>query len=142
MISALTLVLAFVSSCAAESGAIDPTPYGQRTDAFHRLLFELGFQPLRVFAELEDNPNESLLIVLGDPRCLSKHNFSQGLHEFVKQGGAVLIATDKETEGQVGEMLSQLAGVTVTGETLTCPIPKAVALYNGSSYCPFVQPIA
>ncbi len=134
--------LIFVSPCAADSGAVDAAPYGQRTDAFRRLLFEFRFQPLHAFAELEDNPSESLLIVLGDPRCLANRTFPQGLRWFVEYGGAVLIATDKETNGQAGEMLNQLAGVQVTDETLICLSTNAADLYDGSRYCPFVQPIA
>src|SRR5262249_41995587 len=91
------------------------TPYGQRTDAFRRLLFELRFQPLSNVAQLQANPSESILILLGEPSFLSKGSFPQGLRSFVEQGGAVLIATDKETEGEAGRILSELAGVRVSG---------------------------
>src|SRR5262249_13170235 len=55
------------------------TPYGQRTDAFRRLLFELRFQPLSNVAQLQANPSESILILLGEPSFLSKGSFPQGL---------------------------------------------------------------
>ncbi|HWG44969.1 MAG TPA: hypothetical protein VN688_19525 [Gemmataceae bacterium] len=116
-------------------------PYGQRTDAFRRLLYELKFQPLKTFAELQLNPSESVLIVLGDPSCLSRGYFPEGLMPFVQQGGAVLIATDKKTEGEVGKNLVSLAGVNVTGETLMCLRPNPADLYGTSPYCPFVQPV-
>ncbi len=131
--------LIFISPCAADSGAADTAPYGQRTDAFRRLLFELRFQPLPTFAELEENPSESLFIMFGNPRGLS---LFQGLRAFVERGGAVLIATDMETKEQAGEILNQLAGVQVTDETLICLNSNAADLYDGSRDCPFVQPIA
>src|SRR5262249_20091231 len=121
----LTFVL--VSPCAAQKAIATnvpkpiniplhelQTPYGQRTDAFRRLLFEIQFQPWHNFGELLANPSESILIVLGEPGFLSKNNFPHGLRSFVEQGGAVLIATDKETEGEAGRILSELAGVRVS----------------------------
>ncbi|HTU19484.1 MAG TPA: DUF4350 domain-containing protein [Gemmataceae bacterium] len=118
---------------------LDEPPYAQRMDAFRRLLFELRFQPLNDFADLHANPSESLLIVLGDPSCLSKGHFPKGLRDFVKQGGAVLIATDHATDGEAGEMLKQLAGVRVTGEKLHLPLGSEV--YEGNPFCPLVLPI-
>lgn len=140
-----------VSPCAAQapqaasilktgSSALDADGYGQRTDAFRRLLFELRFQPLSLFAELENEPSKSLFIMLGDPKCLSRVYLKDGLRPFVEQGGAVLIATDMKTEGEAGDELRQLAGVTVTGETLVCLPGASGELYNASLYCPFVQP--
>lgn len=136
------LVFVFAAPCSADSGALASVSYGQRTDAFRRLLFEFQFKPLERFDELEMNPSQTLLIVLGDPRCLSKSSFPQGLRSFVERGGAVLIATDRETVGEAGEMLGQLAGVTVTGETLICRNPNPMVLYDGAAYCPFVEPLA
>jgi hypothetical protein len=143
------MTVAIVAPCAAQKSIaanvpkqlkIDSlVPYGQRTDAFRRLLFELRFQPLNNFEEMNANPSESLLIVLGDPSCLSKSHFPKGLHEFVAQGGAVLIATDYETDGEAGEMLSQLAGVRVAGDKLHFPL--GTDCYAGEPFCPFVQPI-
>ena len=138
------LMLALRSPCAAQLKQLplhSLTPYGQRTDAFRRLLYELKFQPLMSFGDLQENASESILIVLGDPHCLSKRNFREGLRSFVEQGGAVLIATDKRTDGEAGENLSKLAGVRVTGETLMCLGPNAADLYEESPYCPFVQPV-
>lgn len=128
--------------CQAARGPLETLPYGQRTDAFRRLLFELQFKPLESFDDLHVTPSEALLIVLGDPRCLSKLHFPQGLRAFVEQGGAVLIATDYETNGEAGEMLGRLTGFTVTGEKLVCHSAHAEKNYDGSPYCPFVEPLA
>jgi hypothetical protein len=101
----------------------------------------LSFQPLRHFEELHAKPSESLLLVLGNPSCLSKEHFPKGLRAFVEQGGAVLIATDYRTEGEAGEMLKQLAGVTVTGKTMVRPPQNQpdFELYDNSEYCPLVK---
>jgi hypothetical protein len=145
--------LIFVSPCSAQMPRHSPhggQSYELRTDAFRRLLFELRFQPLRTFAELQANPGESLFILLGNPNCLSKGYFPEGLRSFVEQGGAVLIATDMKTQGEEGENLSKLAGVTVTGETLV--VRQVIRrryfhyssqhfLYNNQGFCPFVEPI-
>jgi hypothetical protein len=135
-----------VSPCRAQRPlAPVEVPYQQRTDAFRRLLFELGFQPLPSFPELQENPSESLFILLGNPRGLANGYFPDGLRPFVEQGGAVLIATDMETKGEAGENLSDLAGVRVTGETLIVrreAIDKEVRqayLYNNSEFCPYVE---
>lgn len=119
---------------------LDPQTYGRRTDAFRRLLFELNFQPLLRFEDLQANPSESLFIMLGDPRCLSRRNLPNGLSSFVKQGGAVLIATDEETVGEAGKELSDLAGVVVTGEKLYCG--DYTYNYGNSAWCPLLEPSA
>ena len=150
--SALVIVLVLASPCAAQRSLStnnvkpivprDLTPYGQRTDAFRRLLYEFKLKPVTDFAQLQAKPSESVLIVLGDPSCLSRGHFPKGLHSFVEHGGAVLIATDKEVNNEAREILDKLAGVTVTGETLVCPNPLADLYYHNEAYCPFVQLIA
>jgi hypothetical protein len=150
------LVLAAVSPCIAQRPQVPGGPkqiaisFDPRTDAFRRLLFELAFQPLPDFDALRANPSESLFIMLGDPRCLSKAKFPEGLRSFVEQGGAVLIATDRKTGGQAGENLSQLAGVTVTGEKLVIRenvkqeyirLSSQHIIYNNSGYCPYLVPL-
>jgi hypothetical protein len=120
----------------------EQTPYGQRTDAFRRLLFEFRFQPVKSFAELQAEPGKSVLIVLGDPHCLTDGYFPDRLRPFIEQGGAVMIATDMATHGQAARNLIEVAGVTVTGETLIVLPNDPGQIYNGNAYCPCVQPIA
>jgi hypothetical protein len=136
---AFLTALLTLTAVAQPSRAAEP-PYGQRTDAFRRLLFEFKLQPLDDFALLQDNPAETILIVLGDPSCLSNDRFPAGLRSFVWRGGAVLIATDKEVAGEAATNLKELAGVAVTGETLVCHNDDA-RIYDKNAYCPFVEPI-
>lgn len=136
-------VLFFVSPCFAQRPPREDIPYERRTDAFRRLLFICHFQPLSSFPELTEHPSESLFIMLGEPGCLSRPYFREGLGSFVSEGGAVLIATDKRTVNEAGECLSELAGVTVAGETLVVR-PDQIGpevVYSNSEYCPFVQPV-
>ena len=139
--AALTLLIAAAPSLAQGSKAGETVPYVQRADAFRRLLFELHFQPIKDFAALHAHPRECILIVLGDTSCLANDRFPEGLVPFVRQGGAVLIATDMEIrDPQARENLVKLAGVTVTGETLVCH--STDKCYGLSQYCPFIEPIA
>jgi hypothetical protein len=136
--------LFLVPPCFAQRPPREEIPYERRTEAFRRLLFELRFQPLSKFPELQRNPSESLFIMLGDPGCLGKPQFfPAGLHRFVKDGGAVLIATDMWTDRAASKNLSELAGVTVTGETLVVRHPDLAPdiVYSNSEYCPFVEPV-
>lgn len=116
-------------------------PYGQRTDAFRRLLFEFRFTPIESAAELLTEPDKSILLVLGDTDCLSNDHFPEGLLPFVQHGGAVLIATDRTVDNpQARDNVAKLAGVRVTGEKLW--FPGGNQLYEDQPYCPFVQPIS
>jgi hypothetical protein len=147
------LVWAAVAPCRAQQPqGPGETPYDQRTDAFRRLLFELRFQPLRGWTELEENkPSELLFILLGNPDGLSEKYFNRyfprGLRSFVAEGGAVLIATDMPTEGKAGKNLNELAGVTVADETLVIrngsidPQLSQEYLYHNVGFCPYVKPI-
>jgi hypothetical protein len=154
------ILLALVVPCAAQGPKIgrgnpkdarlDEQAYGRGTDAFRRLLFELRFQPVPSFADFQNIPPEqSLFIMLGEPICLSGryflNEFPKGLRNFVERGGAVLIATDKETKNEAGEELSKLAGVRVTGQTLVFRQPSGagdpIPCYNNSDYCPLLEPI-
>ncbi len=140
---ALLLVLPGIAQFRQEPLA-DPDqllPYGQRTDAFRRLLFEFHFKPVKSFAELQAESNKSVLIVLGDPSCLTQGYFQRKLRPFIEEGGAVMVATDKATEGEAGENLLESAGVIVTGETLVAQPFDPNRFYLTSTYCPFVRPI-
>jgi hypothetical protein len=115
-------------------------PYGQRTDAFRRLLYEFRFTPIRSADDLLAEPNKSILIVFGDTECLSNGHLPEGLLPFVQRGGAVLIATDRAIQNRrVRENVAKLAGVRVTGEKLW--LPDGADRYENQPYCPFVQPI-
>src|SRR5438067_9996843 len=63
------------------------------THVFRRILFEYGFEPQKDFKALKSRPDQVILIVLGDTGRLTE--VPGGLEDFVRKGGAALIATDK-----------------------------------------------
>ncbi|HZV06335.1 MAG TPA: DUF4350 domain-containing protein [Gemmataceae bacterium] len=153
---AVLILLALVAPCAAQgpkgdranphNARFNAQAYGRGTDAFRRLLFELHFEAVPSFADLlELPPEQSLFIMLGNPICLRPRNFPDGLRKFVEQGGAVLIATDQKPDAEAEALLSELAGVTVTGQTLVFRQPSGAGgpmpCYNGSDCCPILEPI-
>lgn len=125
---------------AAETLQQPRNSFDQQTDIFRRLLFDMRFRPLESFADLEADPSHSLLIVMGDPRCLSANYLQEGARKFLERGGAALIVTDLKTKGEAGENLKKLAGVTVTGEKLVVRGPIPNLRYLDSPFCPFIEP--
>jgi hypothetical protein len=115
-------------------------PFAHRADAFRRILYELGFVPVRDFTELGRNPpGDCVLVVLGRTDCLHPGNLPEGLKGFVEQGGVVLVATDRAPGEQVRAELRALAGVSVSGEPFA-GAPESNRLFHGLPYCPILMP--
>src|SRR5437868_5818045 len=92
--SFLALVLA-VSVCASGRAQTGEKPLGpQGTDAFRSILHHFKLQPVRKPRQLRNlQAAETLIVVFGDSRFLDR----QGPEEFRKDGGALLIATDRNS---------------------------------------------
>jgi hypothetical protein len=114
----------------------EPPDFRPGTHVFRRVLFDIQFEPLGRFEDLADNPRDTVLVVLGDTRCLL--NVPGGLWNYVRAGGAVLVATDHAMDREARIELEALTGVRVTGEKLGCVEPGL--RYRGLDYCPWVQP--
>lgn len=123
----------------------DPPPLAERrrevregTHVFRRLLADAELRPLRAFGDLATEPSKTVLIVLGDLEVLDK--VPGGLAKFVRDGGAVLLASDRALRrgGAAWQALLDVAGVRINSETLLCP--AANHCYKGLDYCPFVIP--
>ena len=99
------------SDLQAQTGGI-PTPRG--TDIFRRLLYEAGVSPLKNVRDVENEPEKKVLIVLGETDVLDPIS----LRDFVRRGGAALIATDRGTtrESALGSFR-----VTVDGREVLAP---------------------
>jgi hypothetical protein len=114
------------------------------THVFRRILYEDGFEPVEGFEGLKRRPDQAILIVLGDTGPLSL--VPGGLEEFVRKGGAALIATDKPLpdvgfDAGVRDQLERTAGVRgVSRQTLGCSAPYP-ATYRGLHFCPLAQPV-
>jgi len=104
--------------------------FAQGTHLFRRILHDLGLIPLRDFKQLAKEPENKLLIVLGETESV---NSRLNLREFVEQGGAVLLATDRHC------MLRPF-GVVVDGAPVTESLEDPAYIYKKSADCIFVQP--
>jgi hypothetical protein len=138
---ALTFLAALLAGPPALAQA--PTDAGHRfayeTHVFRRLLKDQGLEPLPDFDQLHTRAANSLLIVLGKTDPLNGQNLPTGLDAFVKQGGAVLVATDRMPTFEAQEMLRDAAGVQVMGEPLLGPNNDKI--YRDKPFCPFLMPI-
>ncbi len=114
------------------------------THVFRRMLFDKQFTGVGSFAELKDRPHETILIVLGDLRCLRE--VPGGLRSFVERGGAVLLASDRAvneaTHADVSQQLLATAGATINDGTVICLNGEPRRRYQGHDFCPFVFPVA
>jgi len=88
------------------------------TQAFRNLLNFFHLQPLTSVDELGRRPApETLVIIFGDSSCLERVNkaLPGGIKKFIKDGGAILIASDRADEGR----LSDDFGVSIAGTVPT-----------------------
>jgi len=106
--------------------------FAQGTHLFRRILHDLNLVPLRDFKQLKNEPADKLLIVLGETRDLERR-LKLKLGEFVEQGGAVLVATDRDCN------LQRPFGVEVVGDPVKIS-QGTVYAYKGSEDCIFVKP--
>jgi hypothetical protein len=113
-----------------------PRPVAEDTRVFRRLL-DPDWQNLTTLKSFNDlNPKDSILVMLGETRRLGE--VPGGLQQFLSQGGAALIASDKPMTESARAQLRQATGYTVTGYTWS-HTPGNVLCYRGISYCPLVQ---
>src|SRR4051794_13857140 len=82
--------------------------YGQSppydgVDTFARLAFAAKLEPIPALSEVGlHDPNETLIVVLGDNRILPQLEWElAGLTQFLQRGGALLLATDRPDEGRL-----------------------------------------
>src|SRR5262249_5950992 len=116
-------------------------PVAERTLAFQQSLRVLKFTTLKSFADLKQR--DCILVMLGDTRRLTE--VPGGLQQFLAEGGAALIASDKPMTEAAKAQLRQATGVTITGSTWRGPPklpdgrPNLQVCYRGISYCPYMQ---
>jgi hypothetical protein len=92
-------------------------PFPQDTDIFRRILLDSFYvKPLKTWNELASEPEKKLLIVLGQTLVLKQ--VPGGLEEFVRAGGAALVATDRATKNADGGALDPF-GVWIDGGKLS-----------------------
>lgn len=137
------LLAALVAWLAAPTGPLQAqqTPEQRRkallegTHVFRRILYDHNFKALDDFDELNREPQNTLLIVLGDLDQLSR--IEGGLEPFVLRGGAVLLASDRPVRSRHARAdLRQVAGVSINAETVVGH--PFLGCYRGLDYCPLL----
>lgn len=119
--------------------------FAEGSHVFRRILFDADCTPLKDFHELGEDPAHSILIVLGDTHSLAQ--VPRGVDQFVRRGGALLLASDRRiADAVVEEQVLAVAGVTFTGQTnggqprRLDPRYMERVCYHGLPYCPYVVP--
>jgi hypothetical protein len=121
---------------------------GDGTHAFRLILNKLDPVILTAPEQLRDDPEHSLLIVLGDTRLLERvdqlgHRFRGGwLQQFVRNGGAVLVATDRPLPRSPWGRgpLQDAFGVSVGRQFVRTRADSPSAFRQQFGDCPVVKP--
>jgi hypothetical protein len=130
----LLLLLALVPFAKAQQL---PPEFGTGTHALRGIIKQkFNLQPLnqREFDFIRDaNAERVLLVALGETGGLER--FGRGeLIRFVRNGGAVLLASDQETHGRLASDL----GLKIAGDCLVVP-PGSRSAYRGLAECPIIR---
>lgn len=96
------------------------------THLFRLILKTQQMKPLLSEDELWQQPEASILIVLGKPTMLQDFD----VERFIARKGAVLVATDHDLDVQ---------GIHVVGERIEAAIPGET--YQGLPYCPLITDV-
>src|SRR6516164_7372737 len=103
------------------------------TDIYRCVLHDSGLKPLRELKELEQLPEDKVLIVFGETDVLDK--VPGGLVRFIQNGGAALVATDRQTSREKGKALEPF-GVWVDGRLVSAPFQDN---YKGLEECVSIE---
>jgi hypothetical protein len=134
--------VAVLALCAGLSAAQEPLTQEARrkallegTHVFRRILHDHKFeQGLEAIDDVSAEPGRTLLVVLGDLNVLTK--VPGGLEQFLADGGAALLASDRPiTDPDARRMLSRVAGVTISGDSI---ISSGVN-YMSREFCPLLS---
>src|SRR5438067_1100371 len=117
----LLLVLAIPAPVRAQA---EPQRFEFGTHALRRILHETKFKALDNWNDLDDEPGQTLLILLGHLRG-DLDGIPGGLENFVRRGGAVLLATDRAIpeNTDAGKELINVAGTVVSGDAVSALRP-------------------
>ena len=133
------LVLTSLMALAAPAQTVSPqqdTAFLEGTHAFRRILHDRGFQkflPTKNSEDLADSKH-TLVVILGDTAPLAElFEEPDGLKEFVHNGGALLVATDRRSH----DILKRTFGIAVKGERLS--LSQDLEGYLGNRECPFLE---
>ena len=110
----------------------------QGTQAFRLVLHNLGFRPLLSPREALAQPERTIVIVLGETELLDR--LPGGPAQFVEQGGAVLVATDRGTFPRPDpRRWVREFGVSVAGLPVHLPRKDHPHAYRELIECPVIK---
>jgi hypothetical protein len=103
---------------------------------FRHKLHEAGMRPLRNWTEALNNPQRTVIVLLGD-RSIRQY-LTWEIHAAVQRGAAILIATDRSTQGT---KLEEYFSLRVTGEMVTTSLDGCFQGKSGRGkpFHPFVH---
>jgi len=134
--SLLVLLFLVLSPTARSQEAEKKVVPLEGTQAFLQLILhqEFALTPLKSLQKLaEKKPEETMIIVFGDTAILDDVRKALGsLENFRRNGGAVLIASDRNDRGRLEEW-----GLAISGEEV---IEKITSAYKGIPSCPMILP--
>jgi hypothetical protein len=111
------------------------TQFAHDNHAFRFILDQMQLTPLADLESATQDPEHTILIVFGETEPLAK--ISGGLRNFITQGGALLVATDRAT----ASVLKTELAIRVLGQQVLVD-PDSDSAYRGRADCPFVKPLA
>lgn len=130
LLTGLWLALAGSHARADEEPAAAPPLTGQGNDAFRFLLKSLGLEPISNPNELSHDQDQTILIVWGNTDILEQ--VPGELQNFFDKGGAVLVATDRNSS----KALDETFGVRVVGKLVR--ETRRDRAYKELEVCPLV----
>ena len=87
--------------------------------------------------DVHEEPKRTLLVALGNLEILDQ--IPGGLEKFVRDGGAVLLASDRGTTSPDAKAaIKQVAGVSISGDKLSCP-DLQFCYRQQLPFCPILQ---
>lgn len=135
----LLALLVLLPGGAVHADDAEPDPkatFFQGTHAFRRVLANAGLTSLINLAEVPQDPSGTILIVLGRGEVLREMGIS--LEDFVRQGGALMLASDQPVRDRVvAAQLIKIANVSIEETSIRARIPEF--RYRGYPYCPIIH---
>jgi hypothetical protein len=136
LLAAVLLPATAASVSAQEKRKRNPPDSG--THGFRFVLNEFKQKPLGSVAELNKNPEETLLVVLGKLDVLDQIALQEGgLGVFRSRGGAILIASDYGSAIRLNQL-----GVEISGHDVWVredQPPERSSAYQGDTRCPVIR---
>jgi hypothetical protein len=109
------------------------------TDVLRRIFHDQKYDPLDSFTDLKHAPEETVVVLLGGVQRIK--DIPNGARDYLRRGGALLIASHFKPNRQIDEEMLALAGVRITGHTMMLEPFAQDSGYQKRLHCPKVVPV-